>query len=292
MSNRTITPAERQWLNLVSFAEGTWGPKGPRYDITFGYTPIKDLSRHPDRVVRSGGYASSAAGAYQFLTPTWQSAAKAVGARDFGPLSQDLAALHLMRRRGVNPAKDPITPQTVAKLAPEWASLPTLKGGSYYGQPSKSFQKLADFVRKQGGTLPAGAYQQVSTGGQEGSSAAAAGGVGGPIGSDDERLIRESLGRVLLDRAIGGILGGTNFASKVGVTPPPLPTPEEDVDTSELDTDPGLVEQIGEQIGGIKDYLSGLAQQSKLSEVQKVKDRMQDFVRMAQEAFKPGQPVI
>lgn len=154
-----ISPSARRWLNLISFAEGTYGSKGPRYDITFGYTPIKDLSQHPDRVVRSGGLASAAAGAYQFMPGTWNTASRAVGAKDFGPRSQDLAALELIRRRGVNPDRDPITPGTIAKLAPEWASLPTLKGTSYYGQSYKPVEKLLAFAQSQGANVvPDGRY--------------------------------------------------------------------------------------------------------------------------------------
>jgi muramidase (phage lysozyme) len=141
-----ISPNARRWLNTIAFAEGTWGGDAPRYDITFGYTPIKDLSRHPDRVVQSGKYASAAAGAYQFMPKTWAGAQKALGLKDFGPQSQDLAALYLLRQRGIDPNKDPITPETVAKASGEWASLPNLAGRSAYGQPVKKFEQLKKFA--------------------------------------------------------------------------------------------------------------------------------------------------
>lgn len=154
MSN-AISPNARRWLNVISFAEGTWGGGAPRYDITFGYQPIKDLSRHPDRVVRSGGYSSAAAGAYQFMPGTWADMARQQGLKDFGPASQDLAALALIRQKGVDPDRDPITPQTVAKLSGTWASLPNLQGKSAYGQPVKSFETLSQFAAKQGGSQQA-----------------------------------------------------------------------------------------------------------------------------------------
>jgi muramidase (phage lysozyme) len=129
--SKPITPAERQWLNLISYAEGTWDPKsGPQYNMMFTGKRFNDLRRHPDIVNKSPDYASSAAGAYQFLTPTWRGVSQQEGLKDFGPRSQDLGALRLIRQRGVDPARDPITPQTIAKLAPEWASLPTLQGRS------------------------------------------------------------------------------------------------------------------------------------------------------------------
>ena len=96
MTNKDfISPNARRYLDIISFAEGTLGPQGrPRYDITFGYTPITNkLVAHPRRLVNSGGYESDAAGAYQFLSTTWDRVAPMVKARDFGPRSQDLAAL-------------------------------------------------------------------------------------------------------------------------------------------------------------------------------------------------------
>lgn len=159
-----LTPQEKQWLSAISWAEGTYKPgKGPQYNIMFGGGTFSDLSRHPDRVVRGTGVSSSAAGAYQFMPGTWAAVSKQVGAKDFGPEAQDRAALALIRQRGVDPAKDPITPQTVAKLAPEWASLPTVKGTSYY--PNQSVKRFADIQKFLGtmnvaGGAPGGAPSQ------------------------------------------------------------------------------------------------------------------------------------
>jgi hypothetical protein len=108
---------------------------------------FSDLSRHPNQVNRGGGYASAAAGAYQFLPATWDGAAKKLGLQDFSPANQDAAALQLIRDRGVDPDK-PLTRETLAKLAPEWASLPTLQGASYYGQPVKAADKLLSYYQE------------------------------------------------------------------------------------------------------------------------------------------------
>lgn len=145
-SGGQISPNARRWLDTISFAEGTWGGKAPRYAITFGYQPIADLSKHPDRVVKSGRYASAAAGAYQFMPQTWEAVRGKLGLRDFGPVSQDLGALELIRQRGVDPDRDPITRETLAKLSGEWASIPTLSGKSAYGQPVKSAEQLLKFA--------------------------------------------------------------------------------------------------------------------------------------------------
>lgn len=160
-----LTPQERQWLAAISFAEGTYASgKGPQYNIRFGGGRFPSLASHPGGTVSSGGYTSGAAGAYQFMPGTWAGVSKKLGLKDFGPQAQDLAALQLIRQRGVDPRRDPITPQTVAKLSPEWASFPTASGKSYYGQPVKSFQQLQQFLAKEQGFLQTGAAANAAPG--------------------------------------------------------------------------------------------------------------------------------
>jgi hypothetical protein len=256
--------------------------------MMFSGKRFNNLSRHPDVVNRGGGYASSAAGAYQFLTPTWGGVSKKLGLKDFGPQSQDLGALQLIRQRGVDPARDPISPQTVAKLAPEWASLPTMQGRSYYGQPVKKFETLVNFVRQQGGKVPqGGTFTQVSSGAPLAGSAQGS----APSGSSqEERLVAESLGRLLLDKVLGQVITPAGKLNPTQLTPPPLPTAEDE--TSLEEQDPGVLEQLGERLGGIEEALSGAFQSNPVSEALKVKDRMQQLIRSAQEAFKPGTAVF
>lgn len=145
-------PEVRALLNTIRYAEGTPGQAG--YQTMFGGGKF-DTSKgwqHPDKVIKSGGYASSAAGAYQFLQPTWQGTAKALGLPDFSPKSQDLAALYLIdkKRGALEPFLRGEKFGTVTnKLAPEWASLPTSGGGSYYGQPSKPLGDLYKYYEQQ-----------------------------------------------------------------------------------------------------------------------------------------------
>jgi muramidase (phage lysozyme) len=157
-----LTPQEKQWLSAISFAEGTYRKgQGPQYNIMFGGGTFSDLSRHPDTVVKKPGIASAAAGAYQFMPGTWAGVSKKLGLKGFGPTEQNLAALELIRQRGVDPRKDPITPQTVAKLAPEWAGLPTLGDKSYYpNQSVKRFADIQNFLKTSGGTFSTGAPSQ------------------------------------------------------------------------------------------------------------------------------------
>lgn len=160
-----ITPERRALLNTIRFAEGTWtGGRVEGYRMLYGGGLIGDLARHPEISVRRG-YVSAAAGAYQFLPGTWREAARSLGLRDFGPSSQDQAALYLIEKRGVlTPVdREGLTGKLLARLAPEWSSLPTASGRSYYGQPVRDCRDLIRFynddLRRQrvapsGGSLP------------------------------------------------------------------------------------------------------------------------------------------
>ena len=129
----SLPPKLKALLAVIRFAEGTAGPQG--YQTLFGGGTFSDMTRHPDKVVRSGGYASAAAGAYQIMPDTY----KGLGGGSFSESAQDRMALQLIGRRGVNLSSFDFSPSTVNKLAPEWASFPTLSGRSYYGQPVKSY---------------------------------------------------------------------------------------------------------------------------------------------------------
>jgi lysozyme len=142
-----ITPERRALLNTIRYAEGTWiGGREEGYRVIYGGGRVQKLDRHPEITVRRR-YVSAAAGAYQFLPATWHEASSRLGLPDFGPRSQDQAALHLIERRGVLARFDQrgLTPEVLARLAPEWASLPAYHGGSWYGQPVKTVAELQRF---------------------------------------------------------------------------------------------------------------------------------------------------
>lgn len=146
-----ITPERRALLNTIRFAEGTWaGGTAEGYRVLYGGGRFNDLSRHPDVIVRRR-FASAAAGAYQFLPATWREASVHLGLRDFSPASQDQAAIYLIERRGVLASIDRsgLDGAALARLAPEWASLPTAAGQSHYGQPVKRQDELLRFYRQQ-----------------------------------------------------------------------------------------------------------------------------------------------
>ena len=148
VADRTLSAKEQALLNTIRFAEGTYDEVG--YRKHFGGSLFDDFTKHPDKVKAAGGYRSAAAGGYQFMPATWAAAQRATGVPDFSPVSQDAAALYLIKQRGVDPNKmNELTPEIANALAPEWASFPTLKGVSYYGQPNKKVSALQQFYNRQ-----------------------------------------------------------------------------------------------------------------------------------------------
>ena len=142
-----ITPERRALLNTIRYAEGTWiGGSREGYRVLYGGGRFQDLRRHPETVVVRR-YSSAAAGAYQFLPGTWKAASSKLQLSDFGPGSQDQAALYLIEQRGALQAfdRDGLNRQVLARLSAEWASLPASHGGSYYGQPVKGADELISF---------------------------------------------------------------------------------------------------------------------------------------------------
>lgn len=143
-------PNARALLDVIAHAEGAdynvqFG--GGRFDTSQGW-------RHPRQVLGRGKggvnsrWASDASGRYQFLSTTWDEVSRQLGLKDFSPANQDIAALRLIERRGVDlneVAAGKVDAGTLAKLAPEWASLPTLQGKSAHGQPVK---KAADLLAR------------------------------------------------------------------------------------------------------------------------------------------------
>ncbi|HEX7314731.1 MAG TPA: peptidoglycan-binding protein [Pyrinomonadaceae bacterium] len=163
-------PRVRAMLDVLGFTEGT----GDNYGrVVYGrvirapYNPelvgqrnvvIDDFSRHPNILVQvAPGLRSTAAGRYQFLKGTWDG----LGMPDFSARSQDIAAVKLMQRRGmIEPLLRGDLRTAVFRGAPEWASLPTARGGSYYGgQPARSIEQIETRYRSSlaqytGGTAP------------------------------------------------------------------------------------------------------------------------------------------
>jgi muramidase (phage lysozyme) len=138
------------FLRMLRVGEGTTDEDG--YRRHFGGELAPDLSRHPRRaitkMVGNAPITSTACGAYQFLSRTWDDCQGALKLPDFSPESQDLAAVFLIDRAGALGAV--IAGQfevALAKCAGTWASLP----GSPYGQPVISMERCKAEYEKWGG---------------------------------------------------------------------------------------------------------------------------------------------
>lgn len=130
---RGAVPAKhRALLDTIAYTEGTRGRGKDGYNVTFAYRYFSSCAKHPDMRVCAGGYCSTAAGRYQFLTRTWNT----LGMPTFTPDNQDKGAMKLVSRRGVTaPTGRAMTATEFAnamnRLSWEWASLPPGR----YGQP-------------------------------------------------------------------------------------------------------------------------------------------------------------
>lgn len=164
------TPEQQGMLKALRYAEGTT----KSYGTIFGGNVVKELEegkltvqevinmadtgKLPQRLgggsVPGYGKGSKATGAYQFMPGTLEGLIKQ-GALDpnemFTNKVQDRAALQLAANRGVTAdllKKEGFSANVANKLAPEWASVPTLSGRSYYGQPVKSLSSLQNIYKQ------------------------------------------------------------------------------------------------------------------------------------------------
>ena len=144
------------FLAAIRAAEGT-DLAGDPYRVVFGYGhTIVDLSDHPYFTGEwrgapfGAGQWSTAAGAYQILRGTWSPLREQLQLPDFGPASQDAAAVELIRQRGaLEDVKAGRFAVAVNKVRRIWASLP----GAGYGQGERSLQWLAARFENAGGQI-------------------------------------------------------------------------------------------------------------------------------------------
>ncbi len=133
------------FLDMLAFAEGTilyGGDDG--YNVLVGGKTFDSYEKHPKVYVPLTRYkvTSSAAGRYQFLWKTWQALALKLDLPDFGPVSQDRAAIELIReRKALKDVRDGNIILAIQKCRPIWASLP----GAGYGQRE---HKMTDLLRE------------------------------------------------------------------------------------------------------------------------------------------------
>lgn len=139
-------PNVQALLRVIRAGEGTADEGG--YRRLFGGGSFASFADHPRVKVKRGAITSTAAGAYQFLSSSWDETARIMGLSDFSPRNQDFAAVGRLAARGA--LDDAIAgrfEQAIRKIAREWASLP----GSPYGQPTISMDRARSIYASAGG---------------------------------------------------------------------------------------------------------------------------------------------
>lgn len=167
------------FLKMIQYTEGTFNQPNP-YAVCYGYSHIiQNFSDHPANtgewtgkvlpnsycaaVGLPNGCKSTAAGAYQFLRPTWNGIKNKLGNIRFDKAGQDAGAIELIRgkKRKVGDwdnerwisALDDIQNGNLFAAIEQcntiWASLP----GSPYGQPIKTYAQCEKFYIEQGGRI-------------------------------------------------------------------------------------------------------------------------------------------
>jgi muramidase (phage lysozyme) len=138
-------PNVQRGLNVIRTTEGTAKKKDP-YSTAFGGGTIKSLRDHPRKsysFTQTNGKKNktTAAGAYQFLSRTWDGVATKLGLKDFTKKSQDIAALALIdARQGLDALLAGDIRGFISAVGPEWASLPTAPDA--YSQPRVGWNKI------------------------------------------------------------------------------------------------------------------------------------------------------
>ncbi len=129
----------RKFLMLLTKTEGT-DVHGRPYNILFGGKEFEDLSVHPNIKTPFGkNNFSTAAGRYQILHKTYIR----LQMQDFQPVSQDRAAIELIKRRGAYyDILGGDFETAINKCNREWASLPN----SPYGQPTETMVNVINFL--------------------------------------------------------------------------------------------------------------------------------------------------
>lgn len=123
-------PNVRALLRVIRRGEGTADEAG--YRRIFGGQLFDGFADHPRIKVTKGRYTSTAAGAYQALSSTWDETAQIMSLGSFSPANQDKFAVgRIAARNALEDIKAGRFETALKKISWEWASMP----GSPYGQP-------------------------------------------------------------------------------------------------------------------------------------------------------------
>lgn len=157
LESASVHPNARAFLDMISAAEGT---TAHGYNTLVGGSRIASLARHPSLTVRlSSTLSSTAAGRYQFLKRTWDALQRKLGLPDFGPHSQDLAALELINEKGaLGKVLTGDVTGAINATRKVWASFP----GAGYGQGERTLAYMINAYTRAGGKVAGQTQTQVT----------------------------------------------------------------------------------------------------------------------------------
>lgn len=138
------------FLRAIRLGEGTSDDQG--YSRLVGGGQFVGFDKHPGRKVWIERYQiwSSAAGAYQIITPTWNGLVREWGFTDFEPATQDEAAVALLlEKNAIKHIMLGDVKEAVERAKRIWASLP----GSPYGQRTETMDRFIEEYRRYGGQV-------------------------------------------------------------------------------------------------------------------------------------------
>lgn len=162
ISEQYHDPAVRAFLDTIAYAEDTYRLSLLGYSIRYPNKFFTSLQDHPRKIscaqLNGKRVCAAAAGRYQILLRTWREVQGKLEFPDFGPKSQDLAAIYLIYRRkaladvkalNVSPLhwSDSVKKRfrdVVRKLNREWATFPE----SPYGQQARTFDQMEAMFKK------------------------------------------------------------------------------------------------------------------------------------------------
>jgi len=140
------------FLDMLSFSEGTARLSvRDGYDILVGGSTFDTYSDHPRRLIKiNARLQSTAAGRYQLLARYFNHYRKLLDLKDFGPESQDLIAIQMIKEQNAfRLIKEGKLREAIERCANIWASLP----GAGYGQHEYPYERLEKAYVDAGGTL-------------------------------------------------------------------------------------------------------------------------------------------
>jgi muramidase (phage lysozyme) len=151
-----ITPQQKAFLGTLAYSEigpALLAASDDGYNVLVGSTPsvprlFANYTTHPR--IFNAAMNSDAAGRYQFLGRYWLFYRDMLKLSDFGPASQDLWALQLVREcKALDDIEAGRIADALTKCRSRWASLP----GAGYGQRENDLSTLTAAFTAAGGSL-------------------------------------------------------------------------------------------------------------------------------------------